>query len=305
MNIYSCLLIIIVKIYMKRSYEVMFGNLSNNKKKVNKKSKYDNNLNKLLKSLEKNNNHSDSDSDAENENDNNHGVSCQGNRIYFKAEVSDESVEELIKIIDKKNYDLKRIVRKNMLKKVEPMPLYLHITSYGGCLLSGFRAVDAIVRSQIPIYTVVDGYAASAATLISTAGRKRFMTPSSYMLIHQLSTFVTGNMQTISEEFKNCKLYMKDIYNHYIKYSKMTKKEIVEQLQHDYWWKAEKCIEKGLIDEIYGNNNNINNFNDDGDDDDKDDTLIDNLINNLIDNKNIDENKNNSEENNNNNSDSE
>jgi ATP-dependent protease ClpP protease subunit len=41
--------------------------------------------------------------------------------------------------------------------------------------------------------------AASAATIISVAGTKRFITPSSYMLIHQLSTFMSGNFEQLKE----------------------------------------------------------------------------------------------------------
>ena len=50
-----------------------------------------------------------------------------------------------------------------------------------------FNVVDVIERSPTPIYTYIDGYAASAATLISIAGHKRFMGKHSLMLLHELS----------------------------------------------------------------------------------------------------------------------
>ena len=41
---------------------------------------------------------------------------------------------------------------------------------------------------SISIYTVIEGYTASAGTLISVYGRKRFIRKNTYMLIHQLSS---------------------------------------------------------------------------------------------------------------------
>jgi ATP-dependent protease ClpP protease subunit len=209
------------------------------------------------------NNHSDSDSDSTyscSDDDVTNGfcffnrdeVFARDDKIYFRASVSESSVEKLIKLIDDKNKEFLDFVNDNQLvKNAEPNPLYLHITSYGGCLLSGFRAVDAIKRSKLPIYTVVDGHAASAATLMSVVGTKRFMTPHSYMLIHQLSSSAHGTHWNIRDEYKNNKSMMGDIYEIYVNHTKMTKEQVEDYLIHDLWWKYDKCSETGLVDELY------------------------------------------------------
>ena len=43
-----------------------------------------------------------------------------------------------------------------------------------------------ITTSKIPIHTYVNGYVASAASLLSIVGDKRYMTKNSVILIHQL-----------------------------------------------------------------------------------------------------------------------
>ncbi len=179
-------------------------------------------------------------------------VFARDDKIYFRASVSESSVEKLIKLIDEKNKEFNDFIKDNdLVKNAEPNPLYLHITSYGGCLLSGFRAVDAIKRSKLPIYTVVDGHAASAATLMSVVGKKRFMTPHSYMLIHQLSSSAHGTHWNMKDEYKNNKSMMGDIYDIYVDHTKMTKEQIEDYLTHDLWWKYDQCHETGLVDELY------------------------------------------------------
>jgi len=179
------------------------------------------------------------------------GIFSRGNRIYFRSDISEESIAELIKIIDQKNQEFKKILLNKHIKSAEPNPLFLHITSYGGSLLAGMRAVDAIKRSTIPIYTVIDGHAASAATLMSVVGKKRFMTPHSYMLIHQLSSGAWGKFADIEDEYKNCKTWMEDIYDIYAEHTTMKRKEVQGHLQHDIWWKVDECVKKGLVDEVY------------------------------------------------------
>ena len=57
----------------------------------------------------------------------------------------------------------------------------------------------------------------------------------------------------IKDENENIDQWMKDIYNLYTTHTKMQERELKEYLTHDLWWKADKCLEVGLIDAIYEN----------------------------------------------------
>jgi ATP-dependent protease ClpP protease subunit len=178
-------------------------------------------------------------------------VTVDGNNIYFHADVCDESIAQLIVIINKKNNEFKKLLQSDMVESAKPKNLMLFITSYGGCVFSCMRAVDAIISSDIPIYTCISGYSASAGTLMSVVGKRRYMTPSSYMLIHQASSGMRGNFWQLRDEFENMDMIMEDIYNIYSENSKMTREQLEEQLAHDSWMKCDKCISLGLVDEIY------------------------------------------------------
>jgi len=185
----------------------------------------------------------------------NDNVSIKDNHIYFRGTVTSNSVSKLINLINEHNDTFLEVEKDVTIKSIEPNPLYLHITSYGGCVFSCFRAIDCIKNSRIPIHTVIDGHAASAATLMSIVGKKRYITPHSYALIHQLSSGAIGTYWAIKDEFQSLETIMDDIYNVYTSHSDLKKEDLEEMLAHDIWWNAKTCIDKTIVDEIYDANN--------------------------------------------------
>lgn len=181
------------------------------------------------------------------------GVYCHDNHIYFKTNVTASSVDALTNIINKKNKVISDLQKIDMIKSVKPNPLYLHISSFGGSLFHGLIAVDAIKNSLIPIYTIIDGYAASAASLMSVVGKKRYMTSHAYVLIHQLSSGAQGTFEQLRDFQTNNENIMEDMKKIYLDNTELSKELIDEALKHDLWWRVDKCIELGLVDEIYNN----------------------------------------------------
>lgn len=179
------------------------------------------------------------------------GVYVKENHIWFNCDVNKSTANRLIRIIYEKNEHFEKL--KNGLSgigKLDPYPLILHINSYGGDLLEILPVVDIINKSDIPIYTIVEGCAASAATLMSVAGEKRYMTENSVMLIHQLRGGMWGKMDELEDEHKNCTMLMKQIKKIYKKHSNLTEKQLNEFLKHDVLWNSETCLKHGLIDEV-------------------------------------------------------
>lgn len=134
--------------------------------------------------------------------------------------------------------------------KIEPKPITLYITSNGGYVYQVFSAIDTIRGMKIPVHTVCKGFVASAGTLLSLAGKKRFITESSYMLIHELRAGHWGKFTHLSESLENSKQLMDHIKSYYLARTKMTAEELDEQLKKDISWNAEMCLQKGLVDEI-------------------------------------------------------
>lgn len=169
------------------------------------------------------------------------------NHIYFYSEVSKKTIFELNKEIRKVTQTMKDIGSRF---SIDPPPIYLHINSFGGSIFAAMSSVDIIENNSVPIYTVVEGCAASAATLMSVVGKKRFMRPNAHMLIHQLSTIFWGKMEEFDDEMKNLNRLMELIKTIYKEHTNVPVKKINEILKHDIWWDTSKCLKFKLIDDI-------------------------------------------------------
>jgi ATP-dependent Clp protease protease subunit len=135
--------------------------------------------------------------------------------------------------------------------RIDELPIYLHIYSNGGYIHAAFAAIDVIKSCKVPVYSIIEGATASAGTLISVVCKKRFIRPTSYMLIHQLSSECWGKMSEITDEYKNLTNVMDKITKIYKKYSKLSPKKLEKLLKHDLWLDAKKSIKYGLADELY------------------------------------------------------
>lgn len=170
------------------------------------------------------------------------------NKIYFYAEIYRDKVLQLNRKIRELNNSMSR--QKGQLSLQEDIPIYLYINSFGGSIFSGFSAMDALIKSELPVITIVDGCCASAATFLSVVGTKRYITPHSYMLIHQLSSFHWGKYEEFKDEMKNLEKFMSLIKEVYGKYTQIPEEKLEEVLKHDIWFSAEECLEYKLVDEI-------------------------------------------------------
>lgn len=195
-------------------------------------------------------------------------VNEKENSIYFNASIDPNTMSSLIdkllalqsnilktqKKINKKIRDMNEKDEEDYEAQlnviVEPKPIYLYITSNGGWLYQVFSAIDTILSMKVPVYTVCKGFVASAGTLLSLAGKRRFITENSYMLIHELRAGSWGKYTHMAESFENSKQLMEHIKSFYLKRTRMTEEEIDEQLKKDISWNAETCLQKGLVDEI-------------------------------------------------------
>jgi len=181
-------------------------------------------------------------------------VTCDENHIYFYDDVNTKNILTLIKYIKNINARLLLLKRDMEIKYNTNVDLeiYIHINSYGGYITDALSGVDAIKNSKIPITTIVEGAAASAATLLSVVGKKRQITKNASMLIHQLSGENAGTYEQLKDEMTNC-TYLEDTCNKiYLENTKkkLKKKFLKETLKHDLWWNADKCLQYGFIDEI-------------------------------------------------------
>jgi ATP-dependent Clp protease protease subunit len=176
------------------------------------------------------------------------GIEVDENRVYFYAEVSEKEALELNKILRHLDIEMEYLKRRLDLSEQPPIRLFIH--SPGGSFFSALSIVDTLRRCKSPIHTYIDGHAASAATLVSVAGTKRFATKNSFMLIHQQRMIWEGKHADFIDEIENQKHVTDTMKRIYMEKTKMSESELSSILKRELHIPADECLRLGLIDEI-------------------------------------------------------
>ena len=168
------------------------------------------------------------------------------NTVYFYGDVTESNALDLnstLHAVDKK------LQVSGQFLDVTPV-IKLHINSYGGSLFAGLATVDTIRGLNAEVHSIIDGAAASAATIISCSCAKRSIGKYSKMLIHQLSSGMYGKYNELEDDMENNKHLMDTIKAIYKEHTKVPMKKLSEILKHDLWFDSNTCLDLGLVDEI-------------------------------------------------------
>ena len=175
-------------------------------------------------------------------------VSVENNKIYFYAGVTRQDNLMLNKLLYSTGNKMASI--KDLYQLQEAPKVYLHINSYGGSVFAGFGSVDYIRNCAVPVVSVIDGCAASAATIMSVTAKERYMYEHAFMLIHQLSSGMWGKFEAMKDDMKNNEMLMEKIIRIYEEHTQIPKTKIKDILKRDLWWDARTCLKYGLVDDI-------------------------------------------------------
>jgi ATP-dependent Clp protease protease subunit len=187
------------------------------------------------------------------------------NEIHFNGPVTVQSMAELVKALYQLDAEIKSCTRSLVRKcseiddeeeaplvkhTIKPAPIKLYLTSGGGLIYQALMVCDVIQRLETPVHTICTGFVASAATLISISGKKRYITEKAYMLIHELRSGIWGKYSEMKEENENNKQLMKDLIAFYVERTQLTKDFLKKILKTDRYWNAATCLEYGLVDKL-------------------------------------------------------
>ena len=174
------------------------------------------------------------------------------NHVYFYSEVDSDRCLALMRAIkDKESFLTSEHIGRGLPADFPMTPVWLHVNSGGGSIFDALAVADQLKVIGIPVYSIVEGFCASAATIISMSCAKRYIMPSAYFMVHQFSSFVWGKYEEFKDEMKLQDMLMVDMVEFYSKNSKMPADEVREMLKRDSWFNAEEAIEKGFVDSLY------------------------------------------------------
>lgn len=170
------------------------------------------------------------------------------NHIYFYGDIDEYTALDLNRILHE--VDIKLQNTKNVLGDEYTPIVHLHINTFGGGVFAALSTVDVIRNLRSKVYTYVEGSVASAGTLITAVGAKRFIGAHAHLLIHQVSGGMYGKYAELQDEMENVNNLMKLLKEFYKKHTKMPMKKLDEILAKDLWLNPQEVLAFGIADEI-------------------------------------------------------
>lgn len=129
----------------------------------------------------------------------------------------------------------------------------LYINSMGGSVKEALGIYSALRRCPATVYAYIDGFAASAASVIAMAGEKVIMPRNTAMMIHNAAWWDYGNPAQLRKSADDLEVINMAAIQSYTMHAgdKLPADELQRMLDAETWLTAEQCMTYGLADE-YG-----------------------------------------------------
>ncbi len=162
-----------------------------------------------------------------------HKVIARENNIYFSGEVNPQNTIDVVRFLFNHKNDT---------------TINLYINSNGGSLLHGFLLYDLLKQRSVNTYCL--GECSSAASIIYLAGKKRYITENSFVLIHNLSSQIRGSYNDLKCGMKNSDLLTKHMIQIYKDNTTMKINEIKKLLNTNLYLSPHECKKYGISTHI-------------------------------------------------------
>ena len=138
------------------------------------------------------------------------------------------------------------------LDNLEVKDVTLHIDTPGGSVKSGLSIVDVMNYVSSDIVTVNTGMAASMGSILLGAGTKgkRLTLPNSRVMLHQVSTGASGNIQDIRRSIAEGEKYNDTLFKMLGEFTNKTPEQVLEDAERDFWLNGEEAVAYGIVDGV-------------------------------------------------------
>lgn len=128
--------------------------------------------------------------------------------------------------------------------------LTVGINSSGGDVFQGLAIFNAISSYPGPVTTVVDGLAASIASVIFQAGQTRVMSPGSMAMVHDAFALCAGNEAEMTAMAATLAKVSDNLAGVYTQRCGGTAAQWRQVMRDETWFTADEAVSAGLADRV-------------------------------------------------------
>ncbi|WP_224208755.1 head maturation protease, ClpP-related [Streptococcus agalactiae] len=126
----------------------------------------------------------------------------------------------------------------------------LWINSPRGDVFAAAQIYNMLMDYQGDVHVIIDGLAASAASVIAMAGTTVSMSPVAMMMIHNPWTFAQGEAKDMAKVIEMLGEIKESIINAYELRTGLSRTKISHLMDSESWFNAKKAVELGFADKV-------------------------------------------------------
>lgn len=136
------------------------------------------------------------------------------------------------------------------LKKIDSSTkeIIVRINSPGGDVFDGIAIYNRIKQHPAKVTCIVDGLAASIASIIALAGDEVLMGEGALMMIHLPWTMTAGNRNDFENVIGRLLDVEEQMVSIYSKKTKLSRAEIKQMLEKETWMDSTQAVDMGFVD---------------------------------------------------------
>jgi ATP-dependent protease ClpP protease subunit len=136
------------------------------------------------------------------------------------------------------------------IRDVKGGTIHLRINSPGGDVFAAQTICQAIRDTGAKVIAHIDGYAASAATVIATAADEVEISDGGFYMIHNAWTWAMGNANDLTATATLLSKIDGSLAAQYAKKSGMAVADVRAAMDAETWYTAEEAVAAGLVDRV-------------------------------------------------------
>lgn len=185
---------------------------------------------------------------------------------YYQMNINEESKEADIYIygdITSWEWDESDVSSFTLSKDLQALPddiqiINVYINSYGGEVAEGLAICSALKRHKAKVKTFCDGFAASIASVIFSAGDERIMSNSSLLFIHNAWSYTSGDSAAMAKAAEDLEKITQASIEAYKSVVTISEEELKELMNKESWLSPSECLNMGFATSIVNDDSSKN-----------------------------------------------
>ncbi|MBB2767293.1 UNVERIFIED_ORG: ATP-dependent protease ClpP protease subunit [Rhizobium esperanzae] len=133
---------------------------------------------------------------------------------------------------------------RNALAEIGRRDVTVRVNSGGGWAHEGVAICNILRAHAGKVVVIIEGIAASAASVLAMAGQEVVMRPGTYMMVHEASGLTWGNAQDHAKMIESLDTINSSMADIYVGQTRRPKAEIRREMAAETWMDAAEAVKK-------------------------------------------------------------